>query len=106
MDDHVRRSVEVLCVGVRLGVTRLANLHDELTVSRELENLILFTVAANPDETVRIDVNAMLVLRPVIAVRGSAPALDEVALRVELQHGRRGPCQLFVAQRARPLQHP
>ena len=65
----------------------LADLHDELAVAGELENLpVLGIVAADPDEVVVVDEDAVLVLLPVVALAGAAPGLHDLAVLVELDH--------------------
>src|SRR4030095_1533850 len=84
-----------------------ADLHDELSGLRELENLvILVAVAADPDETFRIDVDAMLGVGPLVSLARSAPRLDEGAPGVKFQQRRRRSPLLFGAQRARALEDP
>ncbi len=74
-------------------------------------------VAGDPNVALWIDVDAVLVFRPVVSRARAAPALDEVALGVELSnrwhrlaapHG--GLCRfrtfLVVQYRVGPVQHP
>ena len=85
---------------------------------RELEDVtVLLAVRREPDEALVVDVDAVLVLRPVVALARAAPGLDEIALRVELHHRRGGLAALrarrvegrgllVVGQRLRPLHDP
>src|SRR5262249_62062246 len=80
-------AVEVLGVGVAFRHARLADLHLEAAVARELEDLrVLLRIAGEPDVVLRVHEDAVLVLRPVVARAGTTPRLDEIALAVELHH--------------------
>ncbi len=125
--------VDLVGLGIDLGIRRLAqprhivavglvawfaDLQHKLAVARELQILaILGAIAADPDETLGIDADAVLVFRPVAALPGAAPGIDELAVLVEFHHrgcgraalaGRRiERCGLLViGERARPLDHP
>jgi hypothetical protein len=110
--------VQVGRVVVALALVALADLHDELAVLRELQELIVgdrlevldavgrAVVAAEPDEALVVDVDAVFALRPLVPVPITAPRLDEVARRVEDDYGRRRQLRLFrLQQRARAVQH-
>jgi hypothetical protein len=57
----------------------MADLQHELAAAGEFQDLaVLGAVAADPDEALGIDVDAVLVGRPLIALGGPAPALDNV----------------------------
>ena len=114
----VGRPVEILGVGVALGHAGLADLHDEAAVARELEDLgVLLGIAREPDIVLRVHEDPVLGLRPVITRTRAAPGLDQIALVVELHHGRRGHAAfiprrgqrralLVLAQRLRALDDP
>ena len=71
--------------------SRLADLHQELAVGRELRDLVvLLAVAADPDAAVLVHENSVLVLRPVVALAGPAPGAQQIAVGIELHHRRRG----------------
>jgi len=99
---HAAKVVHVVAVGheVRLALGRLriatgaglAVLGDELAVARELQDVRVGTaVAADPDETLVVHDDAVVRLGPRVGRAGlrAAPAADEVALGVELEHRRR-----------------
>ena len=70
---------------------RLAVLRDELAVLRELEHVTIGAdVAAHPDEAFVIDKEPMVGIRPVEALARAAPRTQQVSVRVEFEHGRRG----------------
>ena len=101
-----------------MALAGLADLHHELAVHGEFEELaVLLAVAGEPDEIVAVDVDAVLALGPLVALAGAAPALQQVAGLVEHQHRRSGDAALGHGrillggalarrQRARPLDHP
>ena len=61
-------------------------LFDELSVAREFQDVgVAPAVAADPNVVHRIDGDPMIRLRPVVALAGTAPVVDEVALWVELE---------------------
>src|SRR6516165_2856045 len=96
---HVCRPVQVCGVGIALALVAVADLHDELAVLRELQELIVgdrlqarqavgrAAVAADPDEALVVDMNAVLALRPFVAGAVAAPGLDVVAGLVEHHDG-------------------
>src|SRR5918995_457799 len=90
-DEDLRRSPEVLLVVAALLLARPADLENELAGGRELEDMaVLVVVAANPDMTLVIDAEAMFAQRPVVALTGSAPRVDERTVGAELEDRRRG----------------
>src|SRR5262249_6303757 len=81
-----------------LVLTEAADLQQELAVLGELQEVgVLVAVAADPDVALIVDVDAVVRLRPLVALAWSAPRAHEIAIGVELQHRRR----LFAAVRAR-----
>jgi hypothetical protein len=98
--DHVCRASElrrVLAVGHR---PRLADLQDELAGACELEHHpVGHAVAGDPDEVVVVDIDAVLVRRPVVAFPGPAPRLDDVAVLIEFDDRRRRLAALDVWRR-------
>ena len=70
--------------------------------SRELQDLVVgdrlepgdavgrAVVAADPDEALVVDMDAVLALAAIVAAARAAPGLDEIARGVEHHHRRRG----------------
>src|SRR5438067_2633411 len=85
VDLHVRRAAEQ---SGRIAAARLpgaADLHEELPVGRELDELVVLgIVAADPDVALPIDIDAVLVLGPLVALTRPAPGAQQIALAVEL----------------------
>src|SRR5262245_49232965 len=125
--------VDLICFGIDLGIGRapetvqivavglwsgLANLQDELSGSGEFQILtVVLAIAADPYETRRVDRDAVLVLRPVVALARTAPGPDQIAVGIELHYRRRRPAAfrlrriererfLVVGKRAWALNHP
>ena len=109
------RSVELLS----WPLAGLADLQHELAVHGELEELaILLAIAGEPDEIIVVDVDAVLDFRPLVALAGAAPALEQVAGLTSntrtggaaAQHldtgGFCSAARSRARQRARPLDHP
>src|SRR5262249_59744576 len=97
---HVRRPSELRAAAAAFGLAGAADLHQELALRRELEDLVvLLAVAGDPDIALRIDVDAVLALRPLRLRVARAPAAQVVARGVELDHRRR---RLAAAKRDRP----
>jgi hypothetical protein len=91
IEAHVGGATEICGISVTLARARLADLHEEAPVARELEDLgVLLAVAGEPDVPLGVHVDAVLVGRPVIARARPAPGLEEIPLGVELHHRRRG----------------
>ncbi len=83
------------------GRAGMADLLEELSVRGEFEDLVVgIVVAGEPDIAVVVDENAVLVLRPFIALARPAPVAQQIALDVEFQYRRRG---LAAAARRRRL---
>ena len=114
---RVRGAMHVRGVGVALALVALADLQDELAVERELQERVVghrlqagdaggrAVVAADPDEALVVDVDAVLALGPFEAVARAAPGLDEIAGGVEHHDRRRGLGGILGLQRARTVQH-
>src|SRR6516165_5306941 len=115
---HVCRPVQVCGVGIALALVAVADLHDELAVLGELQELIVgyrlearqavgrAAVAADPDEALVVDMNAVLALRPFVAGAVAAPGLDVVAGLVEHHDGWRCHREVGVLEGARTVQEP
>jgi len=97
---HVRRAMHVAHIRVTPALVAPSDLQHQCPVRGELQQLVISnrlkardaicrTVdSTQPDEPVRIDVNAVLTLRPLIPAPRSSPGLNEVAIRIE-DHERR-----------------
>ena len=70
--EHVRRTIEPRSVTRTwaLAAVVLADLVDEFSVRREVQDLVAIVVAADPDGAVRADVQAVLVRHPLVASPG------------------------------------
>ncbi len=90
VEGHLRGAAEVRRIAAAGVAARLAQLQQELPVARELEDVrIVRAVAADPDVVHRVDGDAVIRRRPVVAGTGSAPRADEVAVGIELEDRRR-----------------
>src|SRR5262245_48981773 len=86
----VGRAAEVLRVVAAFVLSGLADLHDELAIEREFQDLaVLRFIAADPDEIGVVHEDAMLRRRPFISASRTAPGANQLTLLVELQHWRR-----------------
>src|SRR3954447_17071697 len=96
----------------------LADLHHEFAVEREFQNsVVVVGIAADPHETLFINLNAVLAPDPFVTLAWAAPRAQQIALGVELQHWwcrdaafrtrrRQRRAFLVVRERARPMDHP
>ena len=91
VDPDARRSAEQVRVGAAAGLLVLADRQQVLAFARELHHAMT-VVAADPDEVVVIDEDAVRFARPVghVVVGALSPALNQLALLIELENGRRG----------------
>src|SRR5262249_21560385 len=81
------KTCNVIAVALLSG---FADLEHKFPSLRELQMLsIIVPVAADSDEVRCIDGDAMFILRPVIALAGAAPVLDQIAFAIELHDRRR-----------------
>src|SRR5262245_22260585 len=107
MYERVGGLPHVLSVLVALALAFAANLHNEFSVLRELDEVMIgWTIATEPYEPLRISVDSVFSFGPVVARAGTAPASDEVSVLVEHQHRWRRHAFLIGAHSARALQDP
>ena len=116
IDEQLRRPLEIIDVVAALALARMPDLHQELPILRELQNLVIAevgrTLAASRTLLVRqplrlgrrraspvsADPNVALVIhrdpvvrfRPIVAGTGAAPMPDQIAIFVEFENRRRG----------------
>src|SRR5262245_4541314 len=91
IDLHVRGPSELVGRIAAARGTGLADLQQELAFLGELEDvLVLHPVRADPDVARGIDVDPVLVLRPVVPRTRPAPSAEHVPLGIEHEHRRRG----------------
>src|SRR5882672_7816667 len=114
VDEHFRRTLEVLGIVAALALERMPDLHQEFSVLRELQDLIVrigarltrfrhvagpgilqfgihgAAVSANPNVPFEVDCNSVVRVRPVVTLAGTAPVFKKVAGLIEFKNGRRG----------------
>ena len=116
IDESLRGQPDIIDVVAAFAVTGLADLQQEFSVLRELEDLVvseaihlvaglgLFilaidcaatalgstAVATQPHVAFVVDRDAVRRLRPIVACSGAAPMSDEVAFLIEFENRRRG----------------
>src|SRR5581483_325782 len=79
---------EVLRVVAAAVFAQVAELREEAAVLSELQNVgVVRAVAADPDVAFVINGDAVVRLRPFVALSGAAPAPDQVAGLIELEYG-------------------
>jgi len=117
VDGEVGRLAEILRVGAAASRPGFAELRQKLSFAREFEQVrVVLAVTAHPHLILAIDEQPVLDLRPVVALAGSAPRVNQRAGLIELENGRRRnaavgfrrrvarPCESLVAtQRAGAL---
>src|SRR5262245_5584824 len=94
VDEQTGRASEVLRIVTALILSGMADLKNELSLVRKLENLVvLFRVSAQPHIILIVDENPVPRGRPLVVFRRSrlraAPGLEELAIRIELEDRRR-----------------
>ncbi len=91
VEGHVGGAAEVLRIVAAAALTLAADLHHELPLARELQNVRVFLpAAAQPDMVCVVDVDAMLEVGPLVALARTAPRRHDVAGGIEFDHRRRG----------------
>src|SRR5207253_3897141 len=71
---EVRGATKVLRVGTAAALALMAELRQELTLRRELEDLgVLVAASRQPDVVFRVDKDAVLGRRPLVALAGATP---------------------------------
>src|SRR3989442_1040438 len=72
--SQVRGAAKVLRVGTAAALALMAELRQELTLRREFEDLgVLVAVSRQPDVVFRVDKDAVLGGRPLVALAGATP---------------------------------
>ena len=90
VEEQARGTADVLGVVAPLVLSRVADLHQELAVARELQDLVLFLRASRqPHVVLVVDEDAVLGLEPLIPGTRLAPRLQQPAIGAELEHARR-----------------
>ena len=93
-----------------LALALMADLHQELALARELQDVrILVAAGAEPHVVLVVDVDAVFELRPLVAGARSAPARQQRAVGIELEDRRRGApdrSRLVGLQRGWPMDDP
>src|SRR5882762_6857142 len=73
----------------------MANLHEEMPVIFEFQDLTIPSPGStNPNVIVLVHINAMLSFWPIESFARTAPGLQQVSLRIENEHWRRGEAAL------------
>ncbi len=68
-----------------LALAELADLHQELAVLGELQDVRVGpAVSANPDVALVVDEDAVIGIRPLVALTRAAPVAQQVAVLIEL----------------------
>src|SRR2546422_1761260 len=74
INDQRRRTAQILGIIASAVSSAVADLHEEFSVTRELKNLIiLLPCPRNPYVALRINIDAVLQLRPFISLARTAP---------------------------------
>jgi hypothetical protein len=84
LDVKVGRPAQVIGIVAALVDARLTDGQHVLAVLRELHH-VHAVARAHPHEAVVVDVDAMLLVEPRVAVAGPAPGSQHLAFRVQLQ---------------------
>ena len=110
--------MQIARVSITLTLVAVTDLHDELAVLSELEQLVIGNrlepgqtiggaiISANPYEALVVDMDAVLALRPFVAITRSTPSFDVVACRVEHDHRWRSIGRLLRLECPRTVQDP
>jgi hypothetical protein len=110
VDGHAGGAAEVLGVVAAAALALVADLQQKPTVARELQDLrVLLAAAAEPHVILRIHVDAVFELRPLVAGAGSAPRLHQRTVLIEFEHRRRrlpDRSRLVRLQRRRTVRDP
>ena len=113
IDEYLRGPLEALVVVAPRACSGASDLHQELAGGGELEDVrvgvtlrvISPAVAADPHVVLVIDGDAMVGIRPHVALGGTAPMSDKIAGRIELEDRRRRHAALVGGLRIRGRTH-
>jgi hypothetical protein len=88
IDNRIGRRSEILRVVAALIFARTADLHQELAIPSELQNLrVLLPGTGDPDIVPSVDINSMLEIWPFVPFARPAPGSEEIAGCIEFQYG-------------------
>ncbi len=98
IDEQFRRAFQIASVIAAFAFVGMTDLHQELAVLREFQNLVVvkarvvltLAVSADPNISLVVYGDAVVRVGPIIALAWATPVADEVALLVELQDRRGG----------------
>jgi hypothetical protein len=110
VDDDIGRGTEIFGVVAATALPRVTDLPQEPALAGKLKNVrVLVAAGAEPHVILLIHVDAVLELRPFIALCRSAPRREERTVAVKLKDRRRGApdrSRLVRLQRGRPVDDP
>ena len=110
VDEHVRGATQVLDVVASAAHALTSDLKEELSFTRELQDLrVGLATAPQPNIVALVDVDAVLQFRPLVARSWTAPGKSDVSGGIEREHLRRGHpfgAQLVRLQRRRAVDDP
>src|SRR6267154_2644088 len=118
MYPAVRWPMQIPRVGIAVALVAMSDLHHELAVLSELQQLVVrdrlesrqavagTAVSSDPHEALIVDMDAVFPLGPFKAVARSAPGLDEIASRIEDHDRRRRHRGLLRPERPRAAEKP
>src|ERR1035438_1480814 len=100
VDSGLGGVAELGGVVASLARRNLADLRGELAGEREFQDgVVIVGIAADPDETPLVDLDAVLAPDPLIALAGAAPGAQQIAVGVEFQDRRRRDAALRARRR-------
>src|SRR6185369_2481872 len=87
VQESIGRLMEILGVRITCALVSMSDLHQKFSGGREFQQHVVgiagrqrrsvTVIASDPDVVLRIDIDAVLAFRPVVAAPRTSPALDE-----------------------------
>src|SRR5215831_10066561 len=86
INDETRRTADILEIIASAVFSAVADLHEEFSTACEFQNLVILRPrTGEPDVVLRISIDTVLQLRPLISLSRAAPGGDKISFGVEFK---------------------
>src|ERR1041385_2006998 len=88
INGETRRTANILRIVASSVFSAGADLHEEFSIACEFQNLVILRPrTGEPNVVLRININTVLQLRPLISLSRTAPCRDKISFGIEFKHG-------------------
>src|SRR5262249_53264226 len=87
INDETRRTADILGIIASAVFSAVADLHEEFSTACEFQNLVVLSPrTGEPDVVLRININTVLQLRPLISLSRTAPRAGTISFETAFNH--------------------